>query len=261
MTRSEFTCWDGILLPAILAGMPPSPLADRIAANLARVQDSLAKATRQAGRAPADVRLIAVSKNQPPEAVAAAVAAGQRRFGESTIQDALTKMPAFAGQGLEWHFIGHLQSNKVKHIPGNFSWLHSLDSLKLAERVARLARESDTIVHGLIEINIARDPAKHGIAPEALAPLLEQLLRADLRGLQLRGLMAIGPHPATEIERRHAFAELRQLRDSVQAQLALPSFSELSMGMSDDYHEAILEGATLVRIGTAIFGARDYTQN
>jgi pyridoxal phosphate enzyme (YggS family) len=241
--------------------MPPAPLASRIATNLARVQDSLAEAAHQAGRAATDIRLIAVSKTQPAEAVAAALAAGQRRFGESTIQDALTKIPAFAGQDLEWHFIGHLQSNKAKHLPGNFAWLHSLDSLRLAERVARLARDAGTIVNGLIEVNITRDPAKHGVAPDQLEPLLEQLLRADLAGLSLRGLMAIGPHPSTEAERRQAFAELRHQRDTIQARLSLPGFSELSMGMSDDYREAILEGSTLVRLGTAIFGARDYSQH
>ena len=233
--------------------------ASRIAANLARVRENLAEAARQAGRPAADIRLIAVSKPYPPAAVAAAIAAGQRRFGESTIQDAMTKIDALAGHDLEWHFIGHVQSNKARHIPGNFSWLHSLDSLKLAERVARLARSADSSVHGLIEVNIARDPAKHGVAPEALEPLLEQLLHADLSGLRLRGLMAIGPHPSTETERRGAFAELRGLLDRVRARLALPEFSELSIGMSDDYREAILEGSTMVRIGTAIFGARDYS--
>ena len=237
--------------------LKPAP-ADVIAANLARVNAAIHDATIQAGRRPAEVELIAVSKTQPAAAVAAAVAAGQRRFGESTVQDALTKIPAFAGQGLEWHFIGHLQSNKAKHIPGHFAWLHSLDSLKLAERVARFATEAQATVNALIEVNISRDPARHGVNPDQLLPLLEQLLNAGLPALNLRGLMAIGPHPATETERRAAFAALRGWRERCAHTLALPGFTELSMGMSDDFREAVLEGSTLVRIGTAIFGQRDY---
>jgi hypothetical protein len=236
-----------------------TPAAD-IAANLARVNESIRTAAQRAGRRPGEVRLIAVSKTQPPEAIAAAVAAGQRRFGENTVQDAMTKIPRFAAGQLEWHFIGHLQSNKARSIPGNFSWLHSLDSLRLAERVSRAAGEKQTTVNTLIEVNITRDPARHGIAPPDLESLIEQLLKAALPGLQLRGLMAIGPHPAGEPEIRAAFAAVRALRDRCQAKFPLPLFTELSMGMSGDYTEAILEGATLIRVGSAIFGERDYPQ-
>jgi pyridoxal phosphate enzyme (YggS family) len=136
-----------------------------VAANLARLRADLARAAERAGRRADEVSLIAVSKTQPPEAVAAAVAAGQRVFGENTVQDALTKIPRFAGQGLEWHFIGHLQSNKARHIPGHFAWLHSLDSLKLAQRVAGFARNQGVTVNALIEVNLTRDPAKHGVLP------------------------------------------------------------------------------------------------
>jgi PLP dependent protein len=233
--------------------------ATTIATNLERLRATLAATARRAGRHPEDVKLIAVSKNQPATAVAAAVAAGQRLFGESTVQDALTKIPQFADQRLEWHFIGHLQSNKARFIPGNFSWLHSLDSVKLAERLARLAQEQKTTVNVLIEVNITRDPAKHGVAPEGVAALLEQLLKAKLQGLPLRGLMAIGPYPATPAERRASFAALRMLRDDCAQRFALPDFTELSMGMSDDFVEAIQEGSTLVRIGTALFGERNYS--
>ena len=184
------------------------------------------------------------------------MAAGQRAFGENTVQDALTKIPVFAGQGLEWHFIGHLQSNKAKLVPGNFAWAHSLDSVQLAHRLARCAREQDASVNALIEVNIARDPAKHGVAVEAVAPLLDQLLQENIAGLALRGLMAIGPFPAIETERRAAFAALRRLRDDLQRRYPLPGFSELSMGMSGDFTEAIAEGSTMVRLGTAIFGPR-----
>jgi hypothetical protein len=231
-----------------------------VAANLARLRADLALAAERAGRRADELSLIAVSKTQPPEAVAAAVAAGQRVFGENTVQDALTKIPRFAGQGLEWHFIGHLQSNKARHIPGHFAWLHSLDSLKLAQRVAGFAREQGVTVNALIEVNLTRDPARHGVLPEALAPLLDALLKAELDGLALRGLMTIGPHPATGPERRVVFAGLRGLRDECARRFALPGFTELSMGMSGDYIEAVLEGATLVRLGTAIFGERSYAR-
>ena len=192
------------------------------------------------------------------QGLAAAIAAGQRVFGENTVQDALTKIPHFAGQGLEWHFIGHLQSNKARFIPGNFTWVHSHASIKIAQRLARLAQEQNTTVNTLIEVNITRDPAKHGVAPEDIASLLDQILKANLSGTQLCGLMAIGPHPATESERRASFAALRKLRDDCAQRFALPGFTELSMGMSGDFIEAIQEGSTLVRIGTAIFGERDY---
>lgn len=230
-----------------------------IAANLERLRAAIADAARRAGRRPDDVKLIAVSKTQPAGAVAAAVAAGQRAFGENTVQDALTKIPLFTGQGLEWHFIGHLQSNKARFIPGNFTWVHSLDSVQLARRLARLAQDRNTAVNALIEVNITRDPAKHGVAPDDIATLLDQLLKANLSGIHLRGLMTIGPHPATESERRAGFAALRKLRDDNAQRFALPGFTELSMGMSGDFTEAVQEGSTQVRIGTAIFGERNYS--
>ena len=228
-----------------------------IAANLEHLRATVADAALCAGRRPEDVQLIAVSKNQPAEAVAAAVAAGQRAFGENTVQDALTKISGFAGQGLEWHFIGHLQSNKAKHIPGNFAWLHSLDSVQLAQRLARLAREQNMAINTLIEVNITHDPAKHGVTVENVAPLLDALLKAGLPGLHLRGLMAIGSHPATETGARVNFARLRELRDELQKRFGLKNFNELSMGMSGDYAAAIQEGSTMVRVGTAIFGQRE----
>jgi len=238
--------------------MHPTTFTATIAANLERLRATLADAAQRAGRHPADVKLIAVSKTQPAEAVAAAIAAGQRVFGESTVQDALTKIPHFAGEALEWHFIGHLQTNKTRFIPGNFAWVHSLTSLKIAQRLARQAQEQNTTINTLVEVNITRDPAKHGLAPEDVVPRLDELLKADLAGIPLRGLMAIGPHPATEFERRASFAALRKLRDDCAQRFALPGFTELSMGMSDDFVEAILEGSTMVRVGTALFGERNY---
>jgi pyridoxal phosphate enzyme (YggS family) len=236
-----------------------SQLDDAIVANLQRVRAAIAQAAHDAGRSPDRIKLVAVSKTQPAAAIEAAIAAGQTVFGENTVQEALTKIPALASHDLEWHFIGHLQSNKARFIPDHFAWLHSLDSLKLAQRLSRLARERGAIVQALIEVNIARDPNKSGVLPEALMPLLEQLLKEDLPGLPLRGLMAIGPYPAAEADIRRAYAALRALRDDCRKRFALGDFTELSMGMSGDYVEAIQEGSTLVRIGTAIFGERDYS--
>lgn len=233
--------------------------SDAIASNLFRVRQSIADAARLAGREPDEIRLIAVSKNHSHEAVAAAIANGHKDFGESTAQEALPKISHLANNSVTWHFIGHLQSNKAKFIPRNFSWLHSLDNPALARKLSRLAQEQSAKINILIEVNVSRDPRKHGIAPEALVKFLEQLLKEDLSGLSLRGLMTIGPRDAPEEEIRRCFASLRALRDECGKRLALPGFTELSMGMSGDYVEAIKEGATMVRIGTAIFGERDYS--
>ncbi|MHB8455120.1 MAG: YggS family pyridoxal phosphate-dependent enzyme [Acidiferrobacterales bacterium] len=231
-----------------------------IAANLRAIRDAVADASAASGRAPEEIRLVAISKNQPPEHIAEAVAAGQQAFGENTAQEALTKIERFRAAGLEWHFIGHVQSNKARHIPGNFAWLHSLDSLALAQRLARSAASQHARLNTLIEVNITRDPAKHGIAPENLAKFIAQLLQCALPGIELRGLMAIGPHDAAEAELRTAFAAVRALRDECRQRFALPEFSEISMGMSGDFVPAIREGATIIRVGTAIFGARDYSR-
>jgi PLP dependent protein len=229
-----------------------------IAANLARIRERVATAAAQAGRDAGEVKLIAVSKTHPADSIAAAIDAGQRLFGESTAQEALKKIPLLQRPGVEWHFIGHLQSNKAKFIPGNFHWLHSLDDIKLAQRLARLAAPQPSPLNTLIEINVTGDTAKHGIAPTDLFPLLDQLLREDLAPLVLRGLMTIAPHGASSSEIRAVFAALRRLRDDCAQRYALPRFTELSMGMSDDFEDAVKEGATFIRVGTAIFGDRDY---
>lgn len=229
-----------------------------VASNLVRLREAIADAAVRAGRGADDIRLLAVSKMHAFESVEAALRAGQRAFGESTIQEALPKIAHFAGRGAEWHFIGHLQSNKARLIPGNFLWIHSLDSLKLAQRLSRFAREQRAPINALIEVNVTADPRKHGIAPTAVIPLVDRLLEEDLAGVALRGLMAIGPHAAPEADIRRAYARLRQLRDECVARFALDNFTELSMGMSGDFVPAIAEGATIVRVGTAIFGERDY---
>lgn len=231
---------------------------NHIAEKLLRVREHIADAAHAAGRRPEDIKLIAVSKTHPLSSLQSALAAGQRVFGENTVQEALGKIPHFAPGEVEWHFIGHLQSNKAKFIPGNFSWLHSLDTLKLAQRLARVAQERNAVLNVLIEVNVTGDPRKHGVAPPHVAPLIEQLLGEHLAGLELRGLMTIGPYPADESEIRRTYAALRRLRDECRERCALPDFLDLSIGMSGDYVEAIKEGSTMVRIGTAIFGERDY---
>lgn len=234
--------------------------SDTIASNLFRVRESITETAKLAGRNPDEIRLIAVSKTHSHEAVAAAIAVGQKDFGESTTQEALTKIPHFINQSVTWHFIGHLQLNKAKFIPRYFSWLHSLDSLELARKLFQLTQEKSVSANILIEVNVAHDPKKHGIAPDAVVDFIEQLLNENFSTLSLRGLMTIGPHSAPEYEIRRCFARLRDLRDECRQRLALPHFTELSMGMSGDYVEAIKEGATMLRIGTMIFGERDYSR-
>jgi len=233
---------------------------DAIASNLFRVRQSIAKVAHACAGSSDAIRLIAVSKGHQPSAIAAAIAAGQKDFGESTTQDALPKISQLANPSIDWHFIGHLQTNKAKFIPGNFSWLHSLDNLDLARKLSRRAQELSANINILIEVNVTRDPKKHGIAPDALADFVEQFLKENLPALSLRGLMTIGPHEAPEKEIRACFASLRRLRDDCQRRFGLRDFTELSMGMSGDYVEAIKEGATMVRVGTAIFGDRDYSR-
>jgi len=231
---------------------------DAIASNLFRIQQSIAEVARACTGSSDAIRLIAVSKGHHPSAIAAAIAAGQKDFGESTTQDALPKISQIANPSIDWHFIGHLQTNKAKFIPGNFSWLHSLDNLDLARKLSRRARELSASINILIEVNVSRDPKKHGLTAEALPDFIEKYLKENFPTLPLRGLMTIGPHEAPEKEIRACFASLRRLRDDCQRHFGLRDFTELSMGMSGDYVEAIKEGATMLRIGTAIFGERNY---
>lgn len=224
-----------------------------IARNLAEVREEMAAAARAAGRDPAGVRLVAVSKTCPPEAVAAAHAAGQLSFGESYIQEALPKLEALSSLPLDWHFIGRLQSNKVKFLAGRFSLVHSIDSAKLAQALhKRLAADSAPVQDVLIQANLAGEAQKAGVAAEELARLAEDV--AGLASLRLRGLMLLPPLGDAEQGRRY-FAGLRQARDRLEVRLGL-ALPVLSMGMSDDFPVAIAEGATHVRVGTRIFGAR-----
>lgn len=234
--------------------------SDVIATNLFHVRQSIIEAARACTRSSDAIRLIAVSKGHSMNAIAQAIAAGQKDFGESTTQESLPKISQFGNPSIDWHFVGHLQTNKSKFIPRNFSWLHSLDSLALARKLSRQLEEKSATINMLIEVNITRDEKKHGVVPEKLFDFIDQLMKADLPCLPLRGLMTIGPYHAPEKEIRRCFAELRHLHDDCQRRFGLKNFTELSMGMSDDYLEAVKEGATMVRVGTAIFGERNYSK-
>lgn len=230
--------------------------AEDIQKNLAAVRERIDKAARQSGRTADDVRLIAVSKYMPAEYLQWALSAGQYCFGENTVQEYLSKRDEVKDPAIEWHFIGHLQSNKAKILAGHVDWLHTLDSSKLATRLSKSALDSSHVLNVLIQVNIADDPDKFGLPASAVPAFIEELLEVNLAGIQLRGLMTIGRREATPEERRTDFAALRGLRERCMTEFDLPGFSELSMGMSGDFELAISEGATMVRVGSAVFGAR-----
>jgi len=230
---------------------------EEIAANLERVRQNVAAAAEKSGRTADAVELIAVSKTHPAENVEEAVAAGQMLFGESRVQEARAKI-ALLPSRLRWHFIGHLQKNKIRHALPLFEMFHGIDSLALAQDMQRIAEEEGKQPRVLLEVNVAGEASKHGFAPEAVRRDLESIL--SLGRLQLEGLMTIPPlAPEAEMSRRY-FVALRELRDRLETDFDL-RLPQLSMGMSGDYAIAIEEGATLVRVGTAIFGERSRRQH
>ena len=223
-----------------------------IAARLAAVRQAVDAAAVRAGRDPDAVRLVAVSKTHPAAAVSAAAEAGQRVFGESRVQEARDKIPG-SPPDLEWHFIGHLQKNKVRQALPLFSLFHSIDRTALAEAMSRVAGETGSTVDGLLEVNISGEATKHGFTPDELRAAWPALL--GLPHLRLRGLMTMAPYSDHPEDARPVFRVLRELRDELQGTHGHP-LPELSMGMSGDFGPAIEEGATLVRIGSSIFGVR-----
>ena len=223
-----------------------------IAANLQAVRARIAAACVAAGRPTDSVQLLAVSKTWPAASVREAVAAGQRAFGENYVQEAVGKAAELAGLGLDWHFIGPLQGNKTRLVAENFVWVHSVDRLKIAQRLAAQRPPNLAPLQVCIQVNVSGEASKSGCAPDQAAALAHAV--AALPHLCLRGLMAI-PEPSDDISlQRRRFALLRELRDRISSEGLL--LDTLSMGMSDDLEAAIMEGATLVRIGTAIFGER-----
>ena len=220
--------------------------------NMQAVRQRVADAARACGRDPAAVGLIAVSKTFGADAVAAAHACGQRVFGENYVQEAVDKIVALASLGLEWHFIGPIQSNKTRQIAENFAWVHSVDRAKIAERLSAARPDALAPLQVCIQINIGDENTKSGVAP-ADAPALARAIAA-LPRLKLRGLMTIPPASDDPAQQRRYFAELRKLKE--QLATAGVALDTLSMGMSADLEAAIAEGATLVRVGTALYGAR-----
>lgn len=220
------------------------------AARFQAVLERIRIAESQFQRPPGSVRLLAVSKTHPATAVAALAAAGQHCFGENYLQEALDKMAELAALNLEWHFIGPIQTNKTRGIAEHFAWAHSVDRLKIAERLNAQRPDHLPPLNICLEVNIDREPSKHGFDENALADVVRAV--AALPRLRLRGLMAI-PAPSTDfVAQRQPFARLRQWAE----RLHRAELDTLSMGMSDDLEAAVAEGTTLVRIGTALFGPR-----
>ena len=223
-----------------------------IAENLEAVRTRMATACADAGRAVDSVRLLAVSKTYGPDAVREAATAGQRLFGENRVQEAAAKIPECPGS-LEWHLIGHLQSNKAVLAATLFDWVHSVDSAKLLQVLDRHAGEAGRTLRILLQVNVSGERSKSGLAPEAAPEVLA--LGNRLRNVRICGLMTIPPLTEDPEKARPHFRRLRELRDRWAAELELP-LPELSMGMTHDLEVAIAEGATMVRVGTGIFGAR-----
>ena len=225
---------------------------DEIAHNLESVLARMAEAARKSGRSPNDVELVAVSKTHPAEKIQAAAEAGQTLFGESRVQEAHVKIPLLSSR-LRWHFIGHLQKNKIRHALPFFELFHGIDSCTLAQEMQRIADEDGSRPRVLLQVNVAGEASKHGFSPEELRHDIETLL--SLGRLTIEGLMTIPPlAPQAEMSRPH-FVALRELRDQLEEELKV-RLPRLSMGMSGDFEIAIEEGATLVRVGTAVFGQR-----
>lgn len=225
----------------------------RVTENLAKISDLLASAAKSAGRDPASVRLLAVSKKQPLEKLLEAVRAGQRDFGENLVQEGVEKIERTACETLTWHFIGHLQSNKTRPVAEHFDWVHSIDRLKIAERLSAQRPSGKPPLEVCIQVNIDGETSKSGVLPGDL-PALARAVR-ELPGLRLRGLMCLPAIRNSFAAQREPFAQVRGLAESLRQEGI--DVDTLSMGMSDDYRAAIFEGATIVRIGTAVFGFRE----
>jgi PLP dependent protein len=227
---------------------------NNIAEQLSAAYQNISENCAMLSRDPAGIQLIAVSKTKPVDAIVSAYQAGQSQFGENYPQELVAKAEQLAAlPEIQWHFIGPLQSNKTRLVAEHASWVHSIDRLKIAERLAAQRPAALKPLQVLLQINISAEPSKAGISADAL-PALAQAI-ADLPGLALRGLMAI-PAPG---DSKRAFAAMQKLSETLQQQH--PGANELSMGMSDDWLLALQYGATMIRLGTAIFGARTYERN
>ena len=226
-----------------------------IAERLAGVNDRIDAAARSAGRNPSSIRLVAVSKTFPIESVRAAYAAGHREFGENRVQEALQKIAVSTDLSIRWHLIGHLQTNKARRAAPAFAVIESVDSVELIQKLDTAAEEAGCAPELLIQVDLAGEATKHGAAPAEVPRLLDAA--AACRAARIVGLMTLPPIPDEPEDARPWFRRLRDLRDEWRASGVAPQvLSELSMGMSADFEVAIQEGATIVRVGTAIFGSR-----
>ena len=223
-----------------------------IAENLDRVQEQIASAAANSGRSADDVELVAITKTHPTEKVREAIEAGQTLFGESRVQEARAKIPDLSSN-IRWHFVGHLQKNKVRQALPLFEMIHSVDSLALAQDINRIAEEEGLYPRVLLEVNVAGEGSKFGFAPDYLHEQMEALLA--LPRLSIEGLMCIPPLAVESEDSRKFFVQVRELRDSLEEEFSM-KLPQLSMGMTQDFVIGIDEGATLVRVGTAIFGER-----
>jgi PLP dependent protein len=227
-----------------------------IAENLERVRERIAGAAAKVGRAVDEIELVAITKMHPADRVREAIEAGQTLFGESRVQEARAKIPELPSN-LRWHFVGHLQKNKIRHALPLFELFHSVDSLALAEDMNRIAQEEGMHPHVFLEVNVAGEGSKFGFKPEALRAEMESLLA--LPRLSIEGLMCIPPLAEEAEASRKYFVQLRELRDTLEKEFDM-KLPRLSMGMTNDFPVAVEEGATLVRVGTAIFGERSKRQ-
>lgn len=226
--------------------------------RIQKIERQIKEAAEKAGRNPDEIRLVAVSKIKPAEMVKEAMDAGQRIFGENYIQEAVAKIEEIGDEGIEWHFIGHLQSKKSKYAAGAFALIHSVDSLKLAKELDKQAAKKGVVQNILIQVNTSGEESKSGTTAEDAIKLVREV--ADLEHVAVKGLMTMPAFFDDPEGARPYFRQLRLIKERIEA-LTIPGveMKELSMGMSGDFEVAIEEGATLVRVGTAIFGARDYS--
>jgi hypothetical protein len=232
-------------------------LTGAVRRNLEQTRERIARAAWKVGRRAEDVRLVAVSKTFPIEAVREAYEAGQRDFGENKVQEALQKMALGADMHIGWHLIGHLQSNKAKKAAAQADWIHAVDSVELLRRVDEGARAANRVVQVLIQVDLALEPTKYGAPVDAVPAIVEAA--AGLSGARLCGLMLLPPPVDDPEQARPWFRQLRECRDRwIDQGAPETALRELSMGMSHDFEVAIEEGATMVRVGSAIFGQRVY---
>ncbi len=230
-----------------------------ITENLDRIREEIAQAARRSGRKPGDITLVAVSKRKPVSAILDALSHGQSVFGENYVQEAAGKIEELWARRSEisWHYIGHLQRNKAKKAVELFDFIEAVDSIRLLKALNRHAQQAQKVMPVLLQVNIGAEESKAGILPSDLEPFVERMLSEELPGIDVQGLMILPPWSPEPEESRSWFVKARKLRDSLSERFDELDLRHLSMGMSGDFQIAIEEGATIVRVGTALFGARE----